>query len=137
MRNIFKYLLPFVTTGGHTLPRKEFCLARAGSLVLLALLIHAAAGCAAGPKPAAPSGAQPHQPAGSLTPGQTVTARDSGRQVEVSAGKPYLSALGETCYEALQREGRPGQLRAMCLRDGAWVLIPAIFMDIPDADKGL
>ncbi len=46
-------------------------------------------------------------------------------------GAPYISALGESCYEVAseQTPAPPGQ--ALCLRQQGWELLPPIHMDIP------
>ena len=46
-------------------------------------------------------------------------------------GAPYISALGENCYEVIsgQTPAPPGQ--ALCLRQRGWELLPPIYMDIP------
>ncbi len=46
-------------------------------------------------------------------------------------GTPYVSALGENCYEVLPAVDAVSPVRALCLRGQIWTLLPLIYMDTP------
>ena len=48
-------------------------------------------------------------------------------------GAPYISALGESCYEVTTGQPPASPGRALCLRQQGWELLPPIYMDIPAA----
>jgi hypothetical protein len=47
--------------------------------------------------------------------------------VETRLGFIYLSALGERCYELIPKIQGPSALRAICLRQGEWVVLPPVY----------
>ncbi len=51
----------------------------------------------------------------------------------MSLGAPYVSALGEPCYEALPENAPAGAGQAVCLRQKEWELLPPIYMTMPAA----
>lgn len=65
--------------------------------------------------------------------GQTISTADKGNPVEIVIGFPYTSAIGEECFDAkvyYQSQSMP-QARAVCRRNGAWILLPEILMPVP------
>ena len=67
----------------------------------------------------------------SVSPGQQLTLRlESGGMAVVTAGQPYISALGEEC---VQTSGHPLSGVA-CLRDGEWVGLSDIFIPRPSSE---
>ena len=46
-------------------------------------------------------------------------------------GAPYISALGENCYEVSSQTLPPLPVQALCQRSHGWELLPSIYMDIP------
>ncbi|SHN72027.1 hypothetical protein [Desulfovibrio litoralis] len=62
--------------------------------------------------------------------GQSVTTNDKGQTLTVVLGQPYISALGEACFEATIANQADSQ-RAFCKQkenknESDWVLRPAI-----------
>lgn len=63
-----------------------------------------------------------------IMPGQSLSLRlEDGGTATISAGLPYVSALGESCV----RINRHPSLRAACLRNGEWVGLTDIFLAPP------
>ncbi len=50
---------------------------------------------------------------------------------EMRLGAPYVSALGESCYQVLSAADAVTPVRAICLRGQIWTLLPLIYMDTP------
>lgn len=53
---------------------------------------------------------------------------------DMRLGVAYRSALGEDCYELYQANGANSQARAYCYRDGAWTLLPPIYLDMSSTE---
>ncbi len=49
-------------------------------------------------------------------------------------GRPYISALGENCYEITALAGSSSQNQALCEQMGAWRLLPSVYMNAPTAE---
>ena len=46
-------------------------------------------------------------------------------------GAPYISALGESCYEVIAEHAPASPGQALCFRQQRWELLPPIYMNIP------
>lgn len=63
-----------------------------------------------------------------VAPGQSMILRlEDGGTAPVTAGQPYVSALGESCVRV---SGHPG-IGAACLRGNEWIGLPDIFLSRP------
>lgn len=62
-----------------------------------------------------------------------VTQADAAAAVPpgMRLGAPYVSALGENCYEVLPAADAVAPARALCLHGQSWALLPFIYMDTP------
>lgn len=95
--------------------------------MLALLVVLALAGCV--PRYGAPGPSGRVAPGvTAVAPGQNLTVRlENGGTAAITAGQPYVSALGESCVRV---DGYPG-VGAACLRGGAWIGLPDIFLSRP------
>lgn len=96
-------------------------------ITLLCAFLCVASGCASG------GGAAPaRQIAASGTSAQPSPAPPQGLRL----GAQYMSGLNEPCYELYPVDGSLAQPQALCLRRGAWEVVPAIFQNVPSSATG-
>lgn len=68
-----------------------------------------------------------------VLPGQSLTLRlENGGTDIVTAGQPYVSALGEECVHINEYPA----VGTACLRGGEWIGLPDIFVPQPGAGAG-